>query len=97
MATQPVAIRFDAELLSLLKEGKRRTPLTMQELVRRTLRLHLRSVIDEEARTPAKRLTNVQPWSDRALAAAYRREKREGWDQIELAAVRGQPAAGMED
>ncbi len=97
MATLPISIRFDDEVRTLLKEGVRRTPLTKQELVRRTLRLHLRSVIEQEASTPAQRVTNVEPWPRGALARAYKRVEREGWDKIEAAAAGAQPPPSMED
>jgi hypothetical protein len=96
MATQSIAIRFDPELLSLLTEGKRRTPLTKQELVRRTLRLHLRSVIDQEASTPARRITNVEPWPPGVLAKALKKTKKD-WEEIEAAAAAAQPAPRWED
>ena len=91
-----MAIRFDSELLSLLKEGKRRTPLTKQELVRRTLRLHLRSVIEQEAWTPAGRITNVEPWPPGVLARALKKTEKE-WEKIEAAATAAQPAPRWED
>ena len=46
MATIPMSVRLDKDLISLLSEGRRRTPLNKQELVRRTLRLHLQEVIE---------------------------------------------------
>jgi hypothetical protein len=91
-----MAIRFDAELLSMLKEGKRRTPLTKQELVGRTLRLHLRSVIDQEASRPAKRITNVEPWPPGVLARALTKTEQD-WEEIEAAATAAQPAPRWED
>jgi hypothetical protein len=96
MATLPMAIRFDEEVRSLLKEGARRTPLTKQELVRRTLRLHLRSVIDEEASTPVKRLTNVEPWPRGVLARALRKTEKD-WEQIEAAATAARPKPRWDD
>lgn len=91
-----MAIRFDAELRWLLKEGKRRTPLTKQELIRRTLRLHLRSVIDQEASTPARRITNIEPWPPGVLTRALRKTEKD-WEEIEAAATAAQPAPRWED
>jgi hypothetical protein len=70
-------VRLDKELVSLLSEGRRRTPLNKQELVRRTLRLHLRTVIESEANVPATRLTTLSPWPRGALAKAYKRTDKE--------------------
>src|SRR5947207_8396887 len=86
MKTMPLSIRLDKELQSLLSEGARRTPFNKRELLRRTLRLHLREVIEREAVTPPLRVTNVQPWPPGALAKAYKRLGR-GWDRIEAAAT----------
>ena len=62
MKTVPLSIRLDKELRSLLLGGARRTPLNQRELLRRTLRLHLREVIEREAAPSHGRLTNVAPW-----------------------------------
>jgi aminopeptidase N len=97
MGMQTMSVRFDDEVRWLLKEGQRRTPLTKQELVRRTLRQHLRSVIEQEASTPAKRVTNVEPWPHGALARAYKRTGHEEWDKVEAAAAAAQPLPSMED
>src|SRR5216684_4027943 len=73
MTRIPMSVRLDRELLSLLSEGRRRTPLNKQELVRRTLRLHLRDVIENESVVPQSRITKVSPWPRGALARAYKR------------------------
>src|SRR6266478_4205199 len=70
VATAPMSVRLDKDLLSLLSEGRRRTPLNKQELVRRTLRLHLRDVIDSESNVPPPRLTTLAPWPPGALKKA---------------------------
>ena len=82
-------IRIEKELSNLLAEGVRRTPHKKQELVRITLRRHLRDVIEEEATKPSKdRVTNIDPWPKGALARAYKETEYEGWDKVEAAAVR---------
>jgi hypothetical protein len=85
----PMSIRLDKQLRQLLAEGARRTPYNQQELLRRTLRLHLREVIEQEASVAGERVTTVAPWPKGALARAYRRvDKR--WEQIEAAATAAQ-------
>jgi hypothetical protein len=96
MAKRPVSIRFDDHLSMLLAEGCRRTPLKRADLVRRTLRLHLRQVIEAEA-AEQRPITNVKPLPKGALAKAYRQEAKEGWDKVEAAAVAAQARPGMED
>ncbi len=93
MKTLPISIRLDEELRSLLSEGSRRTPFNQRELLRRTLRLHLREVIEREAVVPARRLTNVEPWPRGTLAKAYRRSEK-AWERTERAATaaQGQPS-----
>lgn len=93
MKTLPISIRLDEELRSLLSEGSRRTPFNQRELLRRTLRLHLRDVIEREAVVPAPRLTNVEPWPRGTLAKAYRRSEK-AWERTEAAATaaQGQPS-----
>ena len=66
----PMSIRLDKQLRSLLAEGVRRTPYNQRELLRRTLRLHLREVIESEAIRPTGPLTNLKPWPRGALARA---------------------------
>ena len=96
--TTPLPLRVEKELHDLLTEGSRRTPHKKQELIRLTLRRHLRAVIEQEASaTRPKRITNIQPWRRGALAAAYRRLGQEGWDRIEDAAIRGQGKPSFED
>ncbi len=75
--------------MKLLAEGARRTPHKKQELVRITLRRHLREVIEGEAVRPERgRVTNIEPWPEGMLTAIYREIEHEGWDQVEAAAVR---------
>jgi len=61
MKTMPISIRLDKDLRSLLVEGARRTPFNQRELLLRTLRLHLREVIEREAHSPQSRITNIDP------------------------------------
>jgi hypothetical protein len=97
-STTPLPLRVEKELHDLLSEGSRRTPHKKQELIRLTLRRHLRAVIEHEASaTQPKRITNIEPWRRGALAAAYRRLRQEGWDNIEEAATRGQGKPSFED
>ena len=93
MKTLPLSIRLDKQLRSLLVEGARRTPFNQRELLRRTLRLHLREVIEQEAAPPMARITNIDPWPSGRLAKAYRRADR-AWDRIEAAAsvAQGRPS-----
>lgn len=88
MPVAPMPIRLEKELMDLLKEGARRTPHKKQELVRLTLRRHLRETIEEEAR-PAKegRVTNIEPWPRGMLTRIYKELEHEGWDKVEAAAV----------
>ncbi len=98
MPVTPMPIRMEKDLLDLLAEGARRTPHKKQELIRLTLRRHLREVIDEEAVTaPLQRITTIAPWPKGALAAAYERVSSEGWDEVEGAAVGSQGKPGWED
>lgn len=94
----PVPIRFDADLVSLLKEGARRTHHKRAALVRLTLRRHLRAVIEaeEEASPAQKPLTNVKPWPKGVLAKAYARIGKED-EAMENAALRARPTPSMED
>lgn len=93
MKTAPLSIRLDKNLRSLLAEGARRTPLNQRELLRRTLRLHLREVIEREATATQGRLTNVNPWPRGCLTKAYRRVDR-AWERVEASATaaQGQPS-----
>ncbi len=94
MKTLPLSIRLDKQLRSLLAEGARRTSFNQRELLRRTLRLHLRDVIEREALKPRARLTNVAPWPRGALARAYKRSADRRWERVEAAATaaQGQPS-----
>jgi hypothetical protein len=96
MKTMPLSIRLDKQLRSLLVEGARRTPLNQRELLRRTLRLHLREVIEHEAVPPEARITNIDPWPRGGLARAYRRADRD-WDRIEAAATTAQGRPSWND
>ena len=96
MKTIPLSIRLDEELHSLLSEGARRTPLNRRELLRRTLRLYLRDVIEQEAVTLAPRLTNIAPWPQGALAKAYKRVER-NWESVEAAATAAQGRPSWDD
>jgi hypothetical protein len=98
MPSAPMPIRIEKELADLLSEGARRTPHKKQELIRLTLRRHLRSVIAEEAtKKPEKRLTAIGPWPKGALTAAYKRVAHENWDAVEDAAAKAQGKPGLED
>ncbi len=89
---------MEKDLLDFLTEGARRTPHKKQELIRLTLRRHLREVIDDEAvRAPQERITTIEPWPKGALAAAYKRVASEDWDEVERAAVESQGIPGLED
>jgi hypothetical protein len=89
MPVTPMPIRLEKELVDLLREGARRTPHKKQELIRITLRRHLREVIDAEAKpTITERITNIEPWPKGALKNAYKEIVHEGWDKIEAVAVR---------
>ena len=96
MATKPLPLRFEPEILSLLQEGSKRTPHKKQELVRITLRRHLASVIESEVSEQAVRLTNIQPWPESELRKAYKRVGRE-WDEIEDLGTRAQGRPSMDD
>jgi hypothetical protein len=81
----------------LLREGARRTPHKKQDLIRLTLRLHLREVIEQEALVKSRpRVTNVEPLPKGILEAAYRRIGKE-WDTIEEVATRAQGRPAFND
>jgi len=83
----PLSIRLDQELQQLLSEGARRTRYYKRELLRRTLRLHLRDVIEREAVVVSHvRITNLEPWSHGSLAKAFRRTEK-SWEAVEAAAA----------
>ena len=94
--TMPLSIRLDQKLRSLLVEGARRTPFNQRELLRRTLRLHLREVIEQEATPPEARITNIDPWPRGCLAKAYRRADQ-AWDRVEVAATAAQGRPSWND
>jgi hypothetical protein len=96
MKTMPLSIRLDKQLRSLLVEGARRTPYNQRELLRRTLRLHLRQVIENEATTHQVRITNLAPWPHGALARAYKRVQRD-WERTEAAATAAQGKPSWDD
>jgi hypothetical protein len=80
---------MEKELMDLLKEGARRTPHKKQELIRLTLRRHLKEVIEAEAVKPSKgRITNIDPWPKGLLTSIYKQTVHEEWDKVEAAAVR---------
>ena len=90
MKTLPLSIRLDKQLRLLLAEGARRTPFNQRELLWRTLRLHLRDVIESEAVNPQARVTNIAPWPRGALTNAYKRAADRGWERVEAAATAAQ-------
>ena len=94
--TMPLSIRLDKKLRSLLVEGARRTPFNQRELLRRTLRLHLREVIEQEAAPPEARITNIDPWPRGCLAKAYRRVNQ-AWDRLEADATAAQGRPSWDD
>ena len=97
-ASTPLPLRVEKELHDLLDEGSRRTPHKKQELIRLTLRRHLRAVIEQEARAAhPRRITNIEPWRKGALAKAYQRVSQEGWEQVEDAAIHAQGKPAFED
>jgi hypothetical protein len=96
MKTMPLSIRLDKRLCSLLAEGARRTPYNQRELLRRTLRLHLREVIEREATAANSRVTNIKPWPRGALARAYRRSASSSWDRVEADATAAQAPPSWE-
>jgi hypothetical protein len=96
MKTVPLSIRLDQDLLSILAEGARRTRLNQRELLRRTLRLYLREVIESEALALEPRLTNVEPWPRGALAKAYHHVEAD-WEQVEAAATAAQGRPSWDD
>ena len=58
---------------NLLAKGSRRTPHQKHELIRLTLRRHLRDVIEKEASSAGLkgRNTNITPWPKGSLVAAF--------------------------
>jgi hypothetical protein len=96
MKTILFSIRLDKELRSLLVEGARRTPFNQPELLRRTLRLHLREVIEREEASFETRFTCLEPWPPGYLEKAYRRVER-AWDRTEAAASAAQGRPSWDD
>jgi hypothetical protein len=97
MKTTPVPVRLDKHLQSALREGARRTPHKKQDLIRLTLRRHLREVIEQVAMAkPTRRITNIEPWPRRVIEKAYQRFGKE-WDKIETAATRAQGTPDFND
>ena len=96
MKMVPLSVRLDKDLRLLLAEGARRTRFNQRELLRRTLRLHLRQVIESEVLASQQRLTNVDPWPPGALAKAYR-QADQGWEAVEAAATAAQGPPAWDD
>ena len=97
MKTVPMPVRLDAELQAALRDGARRTPHKKQELIRLTLRRHLREVIEQEAvAKPARRVTNIQPWPRQVVEEAYRRMGSD-WDKLEDVATKAQGKPDFND
>jgi hypothetical protein len=95
--TIPVPVRLDEQLWKVLREGGRRTPHTQQDLIRLTLRRHLRELIEREpAASPTQRITNLEPWPRQVVAKAYQRIGNE-WDKLETAATRAQGRPDFND
>lgn len=97
MKTMPMPVRLDKDIQKTLQEGARRTPHKKQDLIRLTLRRHLREVIEQEAVTDAgQRITNIQPWPRRVVEKAYKKMGSE-WDKIENIATRAQGKPDFND
>ena len=93
----PMPVRLDRNLQKVLREGARRTPHKKQDLIRLTLRRHLREVIEQEALvTSTPRVTNVEPWPKHVVEGAYRRMGGD-WNGIEAAAMRAQGRPDFND
>ena len=97
MKTYPMPVRLDKSLQDALRQGALRTPHKKQELVRLTLRRHLREVIEQEAVVrSARRITNIEPWPEAVITRAYKRIGKE-WDALEEAATRAQGTPDFND
>jgi hypothetical protein len=97
MRTVPLPLRLEKELQDALRDGTRRTPHKKQELIRLTLRRHLRSVIEQEAAQVGQaRLTNLEPWPRKILEKAYK-EVGSQWEVLETAAIRAQGKPDFQD
>jgi hypothetical protein len=92
----PLSVRLDKDLRLLLAEGARRTRINQRELLRRTLRLYLREVIESEALEAEPRLTNVEPWPRGVLTKAYRQADA-NWERTEAAATAAQGPPSWDD
>jgi hypothetical protein len=95
----PISLRLDKEIHMLLSQGRRRTPLKKQELIRRTLRSYLPRVIEQESRRTEQRVTNISPWPKGTLARAYQRLTKldKEWGRIEQAGVKAQGTPSWDD
>lgn len=84
-------IRLDNEIVETLDQGIKLTPHDRLKLIRLTLRRHLGSVIQEEAKGPG-RITNVNPLPKGVLAKAYKRLAKvdKDWDRVEASATAAQ-------
>ena len=93
----PISLRLDKDLELLLSEGRRRTPLKKQDLIRRTLREYLPRVIEQESRK--RPLTNVPPLPRGTMAKVYKRLAHidPEWERVEEAAVKAQGHPGWDD
>ena len=98
MNTVPVPVRLDKQLQATLREGSRRTRFKKQDLIRLTLRRHLREVIESEAvrMQLTQRITNIEPWPSRVIEEAYERMGND-WNYIEEAAMLAQGAPNFND
>ncbi|HZV35276.1 MAG TPA: hypothetical protein VFB72_11940, partial [Verrucomicrobiae bacterium] len=97
MKTTTMPLRLEKDLRTTLREGARRTPHTMQDLIRLTLGRHLRQVIEEEiVANPAQRVTNINPWPRSVVQKAYRAMGAE-WDRLEDAATKAQGGPDFND
>jgi hypothetical protein len=97
MKTIPVTVRLDRDLQIALQEGAQRTTLNRGELIRLTLRRYLRNVIEQEiVTTPARRITNIEPWPRKVVEAAYRLMGKE-WDKVEGTVTHAQGKPDLND
>ena len=97
MKTTPVPVRLDKNLRNTLREGARRTPHKMQDLIRLTLRRHLKEVIEQESiEKNTQRLTNIEPWPKEVVIKAYQTMGSD-WDTLEALATRAQGRPDFND
>ena len=93
MASMPMSVRLDDDLVELLSTGARRTRQKKQTLVRLTLRRYLPEVIERESVKVAGRVTSVAPWPRGALSKAYKRAgKDDARSEAAAAAAQGKPS-----